>query len=598
MRDAHVRSLVDEALKQQRNCGAPGQIYLLVYEYDDERATLWRQRGIREVVQGDLNAFAHALTLTEAQPPSTRTSCDAYALPLCLEPCTINVNTDTSPSSAKRIFFGGAATYGDIRSGLTFERDREFELKKLNHLVTIIIGVSGVGKSTLARRILFGLSKEGWKCYEHRPEFPLSPNAWIDFEQKIAETGEKAVLLIDNCPTFQRQVNVLVRNLPLDGALRIILTAETSAWKPRQKDPRLFKEAQIEVLSVLSRSEILLLRDLLVNATALSPFISTQFSGRSHSNQIDHLRRRCSADMFVCLKALTESDSLDDIILREYAAIEPSHQDIYRLTSVLEAAGALPHRQMVLRLSGVSATQISSTLDVLEGIIEETKEADKNATEEDVYLWRTRHEVIARIVTRYKYSDPDELRQLFENVIEGANPTYYVELRSLRELCNGEWGIRSIAEPAHRIALYRKISEIVPSDRVSRHRLVKELLNIEMLGDAEVELRMAIDDLGLDPPFQRFKILLLIQRSRSTGLLPDDRKAILRQAIIQTESGLNQFKDSKYMYLVAGDVAEEWHNLTKSIDLVEWAIENLHKGHERLLDPDLLDRIDRLLRLK
>lgn len=598
MRDAHVRALADEALKQQRKSGAPGHIYLLVYEYDDERAALWRQRGIRDVAQGDLNAFAHALSLAQVDRATPIGQATAFSLPLELEPCTVQVNTDTSASNARRMFFGGTATYGDIRAHLTFERDREFDLKKLDRLVTLITGVSGVGKSTLARRILRSLCDDGWLCYEHRHEFPLSLDAWIEHERSLAAAGKKAVLLIDNCPTFQRQVNSLVRRLPLEGALRVLLTAETSAWKPRQKDPRLFTAARTETLSTLSTSEVSLLRDLLVNTPNLKQLVATPFASRSRTEQIDHLRRRCSADMFVCLKALTESDSLDDIILREFAATEKSQQDVYRLTAALEAAGALPHRQMVLRLSGMSASQISSTLDVLEGVIEETEDRPNDGSAQGIFLWRTRHEVIAQIVAKYKFSDPVERGQLFEDVIDTANPTYYVELRSLRELCNGDWGIRSIPDAGQRLALYRKIASVVPNDRVSRHRLVKELLNADLLGDAEAELRAAADDLGLDPPFQRYKVRLSIQRSRATDLPMDDRKAMLRQAVNEAEMGLGRFRESKYMYLVLGDVAEEWHALTGETGLVEWAVLHIRKGYDVLQDPDLLERIDRLRRIR
>lgn len=597
MRDAHVRALAEEALRQQRKYGAPGQIYLLVYEYDDERAALWRQRGIRDVAEGDLNAFAHALTLTHALPVLPAPAGTTQSLPVELEPCTIHVNCDTSPSNPRRMFFGGTASYGDIRAGLTFERDREFDLKKLERLVTLITGVSGTGKSTLARRMLAALVDQGWACFEHRNEFPLAPDEWIAYERALADGGKKAVLLIDNCPIFQRQVNSLVRRLPLNGALRLVLTAETSAWKPRQKDPRFFTESRTEALSTLSTPEVSQLRDLLMNTSSLKQLVAANFVNRPRSDQIDHLRRRCSADMFVCLKALTESESLDDIILREFNAIEPSFQDVYRLTAALEAAGALPHRQMVLRLSGISASSINSTLDVLEGVVEETKEQGDAATDRGVYLWRTRHEVVAQIVAKYKYSDPIERKQLFENVIEGANPTYYVELRSLRELCNGDWGIRSIPDPSDRVSLYRRIAAVVPNDRVSRHRLIKELLDTDLLGDAEAELRTASHDLGLDPPFQRYKVRLLIQRSRISEFQLDDRKAMLRQAVNEAEFGLSRFSDSKYMYLVLGDVAEEWHSLTGETGLVEWAVLSIRKGYEILQDPDLLDRVDRLRRL-
>jgi len=252
---------------------------------------------------------------------------------------------------------------------------------------------------------------------------------------------------------------------------------------------------------------------------------------------------------------------------------------------------------MVLRLSGISASSIAPTLDVLEGVIEEAKDNGGSGSDRGIYLWRTRHEVVAQIVTKYKYSDPVERKDLFENVIESANPTYYVELRSLRELCNGEWGIRSLPNPADRIYLYRKIATVVPNDRVSRHRLIKELLDADLLGEAEAELRLASDDLGLDPPFQRYKVRLLIQRSRAGDLQADDRKAMLRQAVAEAEIGLRKFRDSKYMYLVLGDIAEEWHMLTKESGLAEWAAMHIRRGYEVLQDPDLLDRIDRLRRL-
>lgn len=598
MRDSHVRSLVDEAIKQQRSFGAPGRTYLLVHEYDDERAALLRQRGIKEVAEGNLNTLAHALTLTDIPRPSRPTVDVAAALPFELEPCTVQVHTDTSPSNARRMFFGGTATYGDIRAGLTFERDREYELKKLDQLATVILGVSGTGKSTLARRILHALSTDGWLCFEHRGEFPLSPDHWLEYEATLSEAGGKAVLLIDNCPTFQRQVNSLIRRLPPDGALRLLLTAETSAWKPRQKDPRLFTNSQTETLSALSASEISLLRDLLVNTPSLRSLVSPTFANRGRADQIDHLRRRCSADMFVCLKALTASESLNDIILREFAAIDPGYQDVYRLTAALEAAGALPHRQMVLRLSGVSASIIGTTLEVLEGLVDERAEHHAHSNDQGIYLWKTRHEVIAQIVARHKYSDPEERLQLFQTVIETANPTYYVELRSLRELCNGEWGIKSLPSPADRIKLYRLISNVVPTDRVSRHRLVSELLDVDELGEAESELRAATDDLSLDPPFQRYRVRLLIQRSRAPNLLHEDRKAILRQATTEAETGLRRFADNKYMYLVLGDVAEEWHSLTGETGILEWAILKIRHGYDQLKDPDLIDRVDRLRRIQ
>ena len=72
---------------------------------------------------------------------------------------------------------------------------------------------------------------------------------------------------------------------------------------------------------------------------------------------------------------------------------------------------------------------------------------------------------------------------------------------------------------------------------------------------------------------------------------------MLRQAVTEAEFGLKRFRESKYMYLVLGDVAEEWHTLTSETGLIEWAVLHIKKGYEILQDPDLLDRVDRLRRL-
>jgi hypothetical protein len=300
--------------------------------------------------------------------------------------------------------------------------------------------------------------------------------------------------------------------------------------------------------------------------------------------------------MFVCLKALFSSDSLDDIILREYAGINEAFQGVYRVTAALEAAGALPHRQMVLRTTGLSVSLIGAALEVLEGLVDEV-EPESDTSHAGIYLWRTRHEVIARIISRYKYSDPVELKELLERVISTANPSYFEETKTLREMCNAELGIRALPDPSDRIALYRKITETIPADRVARHRLVRELIQSDRLGDAEAELKRAIDDVSLDPPLQRYRVLIHLRRSRSRGLRTEDRRAILQLARSEVEFGIERFPDSKYMYYAAADVAEEWLDVTNDPGLVTWAKHLLDRGFNKLLDPDLTDRAAQLERI-
>lgn len=593
LKDPHIKALADDALRLQREHDAPGNINILVYEYDDDRAALYVSRGIKTVVQGDLNSFAAALHAANTGSAPAAEVADLSALPSDLEPCTLNINTQTLPANPRKMFFGSTASYGDIRENFTFERDQESSLIADKSQILILLGVSGTGKSTVARRVMVSRAQMGEQCFEHRAEFPLSPDAWIRHEQSLRTAGKRGTLLIDNCPSFQRQANQLAKRLPQDSHLRLIVTAETSAWRPRQKDAKFFTDATELTLNSLSSREITSLQQLLTHNEALRSLVPPAFSKLARSQQIEHLRRRCSSDMFVCLKALTESAGLDDIILREYAAIDLQNQDVYRLTAALESSGALPHRQMVLRLSGLSATLISASLEVLEGLVDESEHRESGDKSGGIYLWRTRHEVIADIISKYKYADPVERAILYKDVIETANPTFFVEQRSIRELCTNDKGIAGLPDPDERVALYRLVSTIMPADRVSRHRLIRELISAQNLGDAEAELKIAIKELGLDPPFQRYKVKLLIERSKQ-ALQPVDRKALIRQASDECERGVERFKDSKYMYFITADVAEEWYEVTGEKGMLEWAAQIVRGGYDELHDPDIIKRFDRL----
>lgn len=594
LKDPDIRPVVDEALRLQRAAAAPGSIYLLTRQYDEDRAELWRSRGVRAVVQGDLQSFMHELALSH-EPPTVAPTVEGQTVPLPhrLAPCTIDVARATSEPKPKRLFYGGAAQYADIRAGLTFERDVEPQLYEPTSLATVITGVAGTGKSTLARRLLHHLSSTDWAVFEHRPDLPLQDDLWVTYERELAQNGQRAALLVDNCPPFQRPVNNLIRRLPKESALHLVLTAETSVWKVRQKDARLFRNATPVELSTLSGSEVRRLRHLVTTVNALRSLLQGEFLSQTPDAQEETLRRRCSSDMFVCLKALFSSDSLDDIILREYAAIDEAFQAVYRITAALEAAGALPHRQMVLRVSGLPASLIPSALDVLDGLVEESTTSGGPG----VYQWHTRHEVIAALVSRYKYSDPSQRLALFEDVIETANPSFFVEVRTLREICNAELGIRALPNVDDRLRLYRLIINKMPDDRVARHRLIRELIDAQHYGDAEAELASTISDVGLDPPLQRYVVRLLILRSRSAGLLDEDRRAIVQAAKVDAELGMQKYGDNKYMYLVAADVAEEQYELTGDRASLEWAVDLLDQAYDRLLDPDLKQRSLRLSRM-
>ncbi len=596
LRDPHIQLLVREALRLQREAAAPGRVHVVVHELDEDRAAVWRSRGVYSVVRGDLNDFAYALGAARppAIEPPPRAEGAPPPLPHRLAPATIDVVTVTDTANPRRLFYGAPATFADIRQGNTFPRDLERELVSPVGVATILTGVAGTGKTTLARRLLLGWAPGAEVLtYEHRNQYPFEPDLWLQHERVLREAGFRALLLIDGCTPFQREINRLARELPASGALHLLLTAETSTWRLRQKDPRLFRDVTAHELSTLSTNELRDLRELVLRHDALRSLVDSDFLKRTPSDQIAFLESRCSADMFVCLKVLFSSESIDEIVLREFAALDPGHSEVYRYTAALEAAGALVHRQMVLRLCTLPTSEVAEALRILEGLVEEAE----TRSELGIYLWRTRHEVIAELLSQYKFSDPSDLRSLLERVVDSANPTYHVEMRTLREICNSRRGVRGLPDRSERIALYRRIASVIPHDNVTRHRLIGELLDDGNVGDAEAELNRAIPEVGLDPPLQRYRVRLAIARSRLPGLLAEDRAAILKMALNEAEAGMKRFPDSKYMFIVSADVAEEWFRVTREAGILEWAKHLLEDAQKRLLDPDLNERLRRLWRL-
>ncbi len=144
--------------------------------------------------------------------------------------------------------------------------------------------------------------------------------------------------------------------------------------------------------------------------------------------------------MFVCLKNIFAVEAFDDIILRDYAALHTEYQDIFRYVAAMENAGVRVHRQLVIRLLGISAMEIKNVLTNLRDIVSEY-DIDEN---KHIYGWQCRHAVISSIITKFKFSDISQVIALFDLVIDNIAPTYAIEIRTIRELCNLETGLSRI----------------------------------------------------------------------------------------------------------------------------------------------------------
>lgn len=600
--DPHLRKDVTEAATLRAQGHTTGRIYVLAYERNDDRAALLETRGIT-VAFGDIDELLYAIT--EATPEVSSEDVDDatdFTLPVRIIPTVVAVqHARTLAPDVHRLFNGSPATYADIAAGLSIERSVEMALMESflqpETVFLTILGVAGVGKTTLARRIALHLTDEAFDCWEHRSHFPFRSRDWIEIEHRLRGDSRRGVLIIDDCPDSLRQINLLADHLGTldEPALRVILTASLSQWRPRTKSPVVFARGITETVSTLSELDIWALVNLIEQQPVIRALVESSFGRRSRHDQIAMLRRRCRADMYVCLKNIFATDALDTILLREYAGLEPAQQSMYRYVSALEAAGSQVHRQLIVRTLNIAADVVASLLSLMEGLVEEFDISPVDG----LYGWSTRHRVIAQTITRYKFADQDERFELFKTVIAQLNPSIWIELRSLRNLCEREFGIGSLGDDQRQLELYRMMMSVAPGERIPRHRLISKLLHLGDLEAAEQEIRSAENACGYDSPLNRFKVRLAIRRAEITaGVLPEDRKAMLLEAERLARSGIRRNRADKYAYISLGEVAAAMAELTEDVTMLDLVLEDLQEATSTLLDPQLSERYQELVELR
>lgn len=589
LRDRHLRDLVKRAFSL-RGSGAIGHVYLLMYENDPDRAALIEQQGIRTFT-GSFERFLHAIA---DQSPSklvaTSTSTVGEFLPPALAPTCIDVRHSRALTpDAVRLFNGSPASYADIASGLTIKRAALARFAKAQNgqkgFFLTIIGAAGVGKTTLARSLLVERNNADFACWEHLNTFPLDPREWLRVEGNLRAAGRQGFLLIDDCTQQLPQVNRLADRLgALDRPfLRLVVTAQLSSWTPRTKSPEFFRRGTFERLGRLTETDIDNFVNLVDREPRISELVDVEFSLLTRSQRITRLRDRCNAEMYVCLKNVFGSEQLDDILLREYGELNEEEQDIYRHVSVLQAMGSKVHRQLIMRLLNIDALQLEAILSKLDGIVFE----DDVKPELGLYGWSVRHDVIAGVIASFKFSGHEDLHDLLIRVIEGINPSIYLELDSARAICNTDWGIQRIPQPEIQIDLLKRLISKVPAERTPRRRLIRRYLDSRMLADAAQAIANFRRDIGQDSIIDRYGVLVLLYRSDvAPGLLNEDRIALLRQAETLALKLVQSAPYDRQNYRVLADVGLALLRRGASDDVLVAAIEQMKSVEATVLDPE------------
>lgn len=587
--DQHIRDIVRQVSKLNKEMMNSATITMLMYQRDEGRAAIYENKNI-SVVFGGIDDFFAALARKIPIASKSETDKDLQVLAPLLPTMTDVQHALSLQSDVSGMFNGKPATYADIKEGITFNRsilgnaERDFERE--NILCVTFLGASGVGKTTAARQLLAGYAAKGNLCFEHSSDHPFDHLKWCAYAEWLREKDLNCFLLIDDAHLHLYEINHLIDVLVGKGnfSLRVVLCSSRNHWEQRIKTPSYFKFGIIRKMSKLSDEEIERLLDLLDSDGEIRRLVEDQFSGFSREERRRRLAERCEADMFVCLKNIFANDSFDDIVLGEYSDLSENLQTIYKHVAALETAGVRVHRQLIVRLLGISPAQIEAVLGNLTDIISEYNILPK----EGIFGWRARHSVISQIVTKYKYANLDEQITLFESVIDNISPAYDLEVTSLKQMCNFDTGISVIPDKNIQNRLLRKMISAIPGEAVPRHRLIRNLINQGKYEEAGTEIRLFNKDFGTDGPVERYKIRLLVERAtKSKSIMLEDRKVILEEAHQIAVRSVERFRYNKHIIGAYVDLGIAWYKLTGEPSWFQESLERLKVAESELGDPQI-----------
>ncbi len=596
--DPDVRRIINHVLNIKSEQAAPGRVLFLCFEPSTDRALLLEQRGLR-VSFGSLDDFMDQLwTRAPAVIPAASSGNTPIASGSRLSTRLVDVShAMTLDADPHRMFNGRAGSHADISAKLCFDRTLANRIKDEiaagQYSIASILGPAGVGQTTLARLVCQALVREGFLAWEHKADTYFDGREWVQVADKLTKSGQRAVLLVDECHREMRQLNLLCDHLGKEkSGLHVVASSSGAQWRPRIKSRHFFAPGKGKNFWIdrLEDAELHNLLHFLDSTPRVRDLVDPHFLRNPYQRRFEQLRLRCGSDMFVCLKNLFAADKLDDIILKEYNDLPEDLQDVYRHVAAMESMGIKVHRQLILRCTGLPSEFVSEALHNLRGVVDEYDINEKMG----LFGWETRHSIIAQIITAYKFSDQTELASLIERIIGNLNPTINIELRSAIGLCDREYGIGRLSSRDVQNRFYRDIISLIPNERVPRHRLVGNLLSLDKLEEADHEIRQAERTVYLDAPLMRYRVRVGLRRAElSPGLEKTDRRAIASRALEIAKAGVKKYPKDKFMYATECDAARAYVTYGGESTVYAEAIDAMNSAYASILDPEMAEGIRR-----
>lgn len=341
-------------------------------------------------------------------------------------------SVELSKHVTKNTYFykGSYPSWGDIKHELDGKREiledliLSFELWYNNPKFGfwLVTGASGDGKSTLMKRFAAEISSRiGNHILFAKSRSRLDP---VELENLQRSVSKPLVLFIDNITDRETKVNQLIDRFRKNKVNILIIGAtRTSDWyanlnhfyfKPVEFS--LDRLSDIEINNVLNRLEV---------HDSLGSLID-----KTHEQRFETFKDHSDRELIVAMCEATSGLSLEEIIANEYTGLKSELAKIAYLHICLinQLRYRIP-QSLFLRVLRLNFTTVKNEVFDLTKNVIFSDEAD-----ETDYLLRSRHSVIAEVVSKYYFKDDIKKIEYLTAIFREHVPSNPLEASLIKKL--------------------------------------------------------------------------------------------------------------------------------------------------------------------
>jgi tetratricopeptide (TPR) repeat protein len=479
----------------------------------------------------------------------------------------------------------------------TLEENMVFQMldyatdKKKNVNVCTLTGAAGYGITTLMMIVAAKVTQEKMgQVYFLRDGRKLNEgDIFFAYENRIDDA--KCFFFIDNAADHSSDISRIIKLSREQGKNIAFILAD------RQNElatKNMLGRGDIHHIEPLCDTEIESIIDFLSENNELNKL---QFLQRD--DQIAIIRQNYNRELLVTIREATEGKSFDAIIQDEYHSICDSFcQRAYKLIACLHQFDVQVRMELLTSILDVELTQFYTQAEnPLKGVIV----YDLYNAENEVYVARTRHRLIAQIVWD-NCIPKTEKENIINSVLSVINISHYLDRKAFEQLYRSEKLIDALPSLDSRMRFFNEACNIDPDNAYIWQHYARMLLRNEQ---DEVALSTIEKAIKMSPNIRilyHTKGTILQQMALRASTLEIGRKRVAQsEEEYQTTIRLNE--RDPYGYQGLGELYLQWAKAVEDIKeetlYLSKAEEILTKGLLKVFDKDSiwveLSKIDEYL---